>query len=104
MDLEVQRSSVFDEWLMSLQHRHRDVFARVLARLDRVAKGNLGDVQPVGNGISEMRIHYGPGYRLYYMQRGRQILVMLCAGDKSTQSKDIEAAQEIKSAWLANQK
>lgn len=94
---DIIRSAAFTEWLNKLKDRHARM--RVLARLDRAAMGNLGDVQPVGNGVSEMRIHYGPGYRLYYMQRGRQILVMLCAGDKSTQSKDIENAKAIATTW-----
>lgn len=72
---------------------------RVLARLDRIALGNFGDAQPVGDGISELRIHYGPGYRLYYRQYGMRVVVMLCGGDKSSQPLDIERAKIIAKDW-----
>ncbi len=72
---------------------------RILARLDRVAMGNFGDTQPVGGGLTELRIHHGPGYRLYCMQRGMRLVVMLCGGDKSSQSRDIERAKIIAQDW-----
>ena len=72
---------------------------RIHARLDRLALGNYGDVQPIGEGLSELRIHYGPGYRLYCMQRDLRIIVMLCGGDKSSQERDIEQAKIIAKDW-----
>jgi putative addiction module killer protein len=74
--------------------------ARISARIDRLATGNLGDVEPVGMGVSELRIHYGPGYRVYFTRQGKAIVLLLCGGDKSTQKQDIEQAiamaQELK--------
>lgn len=95
--IEIIKSAVFDRWLTGL----RDVRARarVQMRIDRLAVGNSGDVKPVGEGISEMRIDYGPGYRVYYMQRGRALVVLLCGGDKSTQAADIAAAKSIAAHW-----
>lgn len=82
----------FRKWLNSL----RDVTARAKIRLrvDRLEAGNLGDFKPVGNGVFELRIDYGPGYRVYYGQVERTIVLLLCGGDKSTQEKDIVKAQE----------
>jgi len=71
--------------------------AKVLARIDRLSLGNPGDVAPVGDGISEMRIHYGPGYRVYYTQRGEEIVMLLCGGDKSSRAADIRAAKKLAS-------
>lgn len=65
---------------------------RIQARIDRAECGNLGDCVPVGQGVSEMRVHYGPGYRIYFVQRGTEIIVLLAGGDKSTQTEDIKAA------------
>ena len=87
------RSNVFDSWLKKLHDsRARD---RIHRRIERLAEGNAGDVKPVGEGISEMRIDYGPGYRVYYKDSGREIIILLCGGDKTTQTKDIERAKEI---------
>ncbi len=72
---------------------------RIAARIDRMAGGNSGDVEPVGEGISEARIHYGPGYRLYFLQDGDTIIVLLCGGDKSTQTRDIQQAKAIAHNW-----
>ena len=69
--------------------------AKIYTRLERLAEGNPGDVEPVGEGVSEMRIHYGPGYRVYYKDTGKEIIVLLYGGDKSTQKSDIARAKEI---------
>ncbi len=95
--LELIKSATFDRWLSDL--RDQRAAARIQVRLDRLAAGNAGDVKPVGGGISEMRINYGPGYRVYFMQRGLLVVVLLCGGDKSTQSKDIQQAKEIAEEW-----
>ena len=77
--------------------RLRDVRAKALiaSRLDRLAYGHLGDVASVGHGISELRIHFGPGYRIYFHRQGDTIVILLCGGDKSTQSKDIKSAKRL---------
>ena len=67
---------------------------RIQVRIDRAEDGNFGDCEPIGNGVSEMRIHYGPGYRVYFVQRGIEIVILLAGGNKSTQSKDIKTALE----------
>ena len=72
--------------------------AKIAARIDRLSMGHPGDVRPVGEGISELRIHYGPGYRVYYIQRGAVLVVLLCGGDKSSQSRDIASAKKLASA------
>jgi putative addiction module killer protein len=64
-----------------------------------MADGNFGDAEPVGDGLSEARIHYGPGYRVYFMQQGRQLVILLCGGDKGSQNRDIEQARLIAKAW-----
>jgi putative addiction module killer protein len=71
--------------------------ARVAIRIDRLAEGNPGDVRPVGGGVSELRIDYGPGYRVYYVQRGDQLIILLCGGDKDSQDADIRRARELAS-------
>ncbi|MGF6691021.1 putative addiction module killer protein [Metapseudomonas resinovorans] len=83
----------FDEWFASL--RDKRAVMRIQARIDRAEDGNFGDCEPVGEGVSEMRIHYGPGYRVYFTQRGLEIVILLAGGDKSTQPKDIKAAINI---------
>ena len=95
--VELIKSATFDQWLAGL----RDVngVARIQARLDRMAVGNPGDVRPVGAGISEMRIDYGPGYRVYFLQRGRLVVVLLAGGDKATQARDIKEAKRIADQW-----
>jgi putative addiction module killer protein len=86
----VYTTEVFDAWFGSL--RDRQAARRIQARIDRVEEGNFGDCQPVGGGVSEMRIHFGPGYRVYFAQRGLEIVILLAGGDKSTQGKDIISA------------
>ena len=89
----LQTTDVFDHWYDGL--RDRQGRARIAARLRRVELGNFGDVKPVGSGVNELRIDYGPGYRVYLTQRGLEVVILLAGGDKRTQSKDIEAAIEM---------
>lgn len=86
-------TEVFDAWFAGLH----DVVAarRIQARIDRAALGNFGDCAPVGEGVSEMRIHLGPGYRVYFVQRGSAVVILLAGGDKSTQVRDIATAKEL---------
>jgi putative addiction module killer protein len=90
---QMQSTDVFDDWLRNL--RDKKARARILARLESASLGNLGDVKNIGVGIREMRVHFGPGYRIYFAQRGEVLLVLLCGGDKSTQARDIDRAQRI---------
>jgi putative addiction module killer protein len=94
---KVVRSETFDRWLRKLKDRR--AAARVLVRIDRLAAGNPGDVKPVGEGISELRINYGPGYRVYFLQEGDELILLLCGGDKSTQNDDIKDAKRIAKEW-----
>lgn len=94
---EIIRSETFSQWLESLKDSRAR--ARILMRIDRMKEGNFGDAEPIGKGLSEARIHYGPGYRVYFMQQGDRIVVLLCGGDKSTQAKDIKLAERIAQNW-----
>lgn len=91
--VEIRKTDVFAEWLDCL----RDIRARarIQARIERLAAGNPGDVRSVGEGVSELRIDYGPGYRVYFKQTGRELIILLAGGDKSTQAKDIKAALRL---------
>ncbi len=91
--IDVRKTKEFDDWLLAL--RDHKAVAKIVARIERLALGNPGDVKPVGEGISEMRIPYGPGYRVYYTQTGKEVVLLLCGGDKATQDKDIKRAREI---------
>lgn len=91
--IEVRQTDRFKTWLSGL--RDECARARILKRLDRAGQGNLGDVAPVGGGVAEMKIFYGPGYRVYFVQRGKELIVLLCGGDKSTQGADIEEAKAM---------
>ena len=95
--IEVVKSATFDRWLTKLKDGR--AAARILVRLTRLAAGNPGDVRPVGAGVSEIRIDYGPGYRVYYVQEGQRLILLLCGGDKSTQSDDIKTAHRITDQW-----
>jgi len=95
--VEVVKSATFDRWVRKLKDRR--AVARVLVRIDRLAAGNPGDVKPVGGGISELRIDHGPGYRVYYLQDGPRLILLLCGGDKSSQDRDIEQAHRIAEKW-----
>ena len=88
--LEVRETTVFSDWLAAL--RNAEARTRVQARILRLRHGNFGDVKPVGEGISELRIDFGPGYRLYCVQRGAQLVILLAGGSKKTQDKDIKTA------------
>jgi putative addiction module killer protein len=90
---DIRRSDVFIKWFRNLKDRR--AVAKINTRIERLGEGNPGDVEPIGEGCSEMRIHYGPGYRVYYKDTGREIIVLLCGGDKSTQQEDIEKAKKI---------
>jgi putative addiction module killer protein len=91
--LRILQTVTYQRW----ERRLRDERARaaIAARLSRLAFGLMGDIKPVGEGVSEMRIHYGPGYRVYFVQRGGEIIVLLCGGDKSSQARDIEQAKML---------
>jgi putative addiction module killer protein len=95
--IEVRRTADFDTWLRDL--RDRAARARILVRIDRLALGNAGDVKPVGEGVSELRIAYGPGYRVYFVRHGAIVVVLLCGGDKSSQSRDIARAIALAKEW-----
>lgn len=88
--LSIRTTATFDKWLTCL--RDREARARIQMRIDRLQVGNPGDAKPIGTGVSEMRIHYGPGYRVYFAQRGTVLVILLCGGDKSTQKADIDKA------------
>jgi putative addiction module killer protein len=90
---EIKKTDEFDGWLAKL--RDARALAKILSRIQRLELGNAGDVKPVGDGISEMRIDYGPGYRVYYKQTGKEIVLLLCGGDKSTQDRDIKRAKQL---------
>ena len=90
---EVQKTDEFDEWLSGLKDQKAK--ATIASRVERLGRGNAGDVRPVGAGISEMRIPLGPGYHVYFKQTGKTIVLLLCAGDKSSQQKDIRRAKEM---------
>ncbi len=91
--LTIRETDVFSAWMGKLRDARGK--AKIAARIDRLAQGNAGDVAAVGGGISEMRIHFGPGYRVYYMQSGKKIVILLCGGDKSTQARDIKQAMAL---------
>jgi len=95
--IQLIKTRVFDKWLSGL--RDYQAQSRIAARLDRLATGNPGDVKPVGGGISELRIKYGPGYRVYFMRRGPVFVVLLCGGDKSSQAMDIKQAKALATEW-----
>jgi putative addiction module killer protein len=90
---KMKRSGEFDGWLRKL--RDSRARFRIIERVDRLAEGNPGDVGPVGEGLSELRIHYGPGYRVYYKDTGKELILLLCGGDKTTQQTDIKNAIKI---------
>lgn len=95
--IEVRRTEIFDRWLRKL--RDPNAKARIQIRIDRLARGLFGDVKDIGQGLSELRIDYGPGYRVYLMKRGDVLLILLCGGDKRTQDGDIKQAKAMAEEW-----
>jgi putative addiction module killer protein len=95
--IELKQTETFRKWRMRLKDER--VRGLIASRLDRLAFGHAGDAEPVGQGISELRIHYGHGYRIYFHKRGNTIIVLLCGGDKSTQAKDIKTAKRLAAEW-----
>jgi putative addiction module killer protein len=90
---EVRRTAEFIDWLTAL--RDIQARARIAKRIDRIAQGNFGDAKPVGDGVSELRFDFGPGYRVYYTRRGDVVVILLCGGDKDSQPRDIERAKQM---------
>lgn len=91
--IEIRKTDVFARWLDGLKDLRAR--ARIQARIERLALGNPGDVKPAGEGVSELRIDYGPGYRVYFKRRGQKLIILLAGGDKSSQAKDIKRAQRL---------
>jgi len=91
--IEIRRTQIFGEWLDGLRDIHAR--ARIQVRIERLAMGNPGDVKPVGEGVSELRINYGPGYRVYFKKQQRKWIVLLAGGDKTTQTSDIKKALRL---------
>jgi len=95
--IEIEQSETYVKWETGL--KDDKVRATVAARVNRLARGLAGDVKPVGEGVSELRIHYGAGYRVYFKRRGKKLILLLCGGDKKSQQRDIEAAKQIAREW-----
>ena len=91
--IEMRKTEIFAKWLDGLKDLRAR--ARILVRIERLGAGNPGDVKPVGEGVSELRINYGPGYRVYYKQQGEKVVILLAGGDKRTQAKDIKTALRL---------
>ncbi len=91
--IEIRQTEAYAEWFASL--RDQKARARIDVRIRRLSLGNPGDVKPIGSGVSELRIDYGPGYRVYFLQRGPMLIILLAGGDKGTQDRDIKKALEL---------
>lgn len=96
--IEIKQTATFMTWESKLEDQRAK--AAIAARIFRLANGLPGDVSPVGQGVSELRIHYGPSYRVYFQQRGTEIVILLCGGDKSRQTRDIETAKRLANEWM----
>lgn len=94
---ELRESETFQKWRSRLVDRRVQLL--IASRLDRLAHGHVGDVKSIGDGVSELRIYYGPGYRIYFQKRDGKIVILLCGGDKSTQVKDIARAKRLAKEW-----
>jgi putative addiction module killer protein len=90
---EIRQTEAYEAWFGAL--RDEEARARIQVRIRRLSLGNPGDVKPVGEGVSELRIDYGPGYRLYFVARGREVVILLCGGDKRSQARDIKQALKL---------
>ena len=97
----ITKSDIYDKWLKKLGDKMGKAIIR--KRIDRLANGNPGDVEPIGEGCFELKIHFGPGYRVYFKDAGNEIIILLCGGDKSTQQNDIEKAKKIARAYEEEQ-
>lgn len=95
--IELKQTETFRKWRTRLKDQR--VRGLIASRLDRLALGLAGDAEAVGQGVSELRIHHGPGYRIYFQQRGNTIIILLCGGDKNTQAKDIKTAKRLAEEW-----
>jgi putative addiction module killer protein len=95
--LELKETTLFRKWRTKLKDERTR--ALIASRLDRLAYGHAGDVRRVGEGVSELRVHHGAGYRIYFQQRGNTVVILLCGGNKSTQTKDIETARRLVDEW-----
>lgn len=95
--IELKQTETFRKWRTKLKDERAR--ATIALRLARLAYGHAGDAEPIGLGISELRIHYGPGYRVYFQRRSNTIIILLCGGDKSTQAKDIKTAKRLAEEW-----
>jgi putative addiction module killer protein len=102
--LDVIQSETFEQWFAQLKRKDRVTAARIDARVLRLAGGNPGDVRPIGEGLSELRFNFGPGWRVYYLQDGDRLILLLAGGDKSTQQKDINEAHRVAADWRAEQR
>ena len=91
--IDIRKTNAFAGWMRRL--KDRTALAKIAVRLDRLADGHFGDVKSVGEGIRELRIHYGPGYRIYFTRRGDTLIILLCGGNKNSQAKDIRTAQTL---------
>ena len=97
MTIEIRRTDDFTVWIDELKDHHART--RIARRIDRLKLGNPGDVKPVGEGVSELRINVGPGYRVYFTQRSNVFVLLLCGGDKGSQDRDIRKAKALAAAW-----
>ncbi|MDO5672487.1 MAG: type II toxin-antitoxin system RelE/ParE family toxin [Actinomycetaceae bacterium] len=95
--VDVLMTPIFEDWLNHLKDRQGRL--RILARIDRMRTGNLGDVKAVGSGVYELRFTHGPGYRLYFLKDGKRMVLLLIGGDKSTQVRDINTAKQLALEW-----
>ncbi|MDP2412139.1 MAG: type II toxin-antitoxin system RelE/ParE family toxin [Pseudolabrys sp.] len=91
--VEIRQTAEFSHWLRRL--KDANAFARIVARLRRMERGNPGDCKSLGDGLMELRVDYGPGYRIYFIRQGTAVVILLCGGDKGTQRQDIEPARQI---------